>query len=222
MCQQTKLNTWNYRITLVNLLYSVLSIYLSPIYISGIVAHDRCNISQSFTFFVQFQCAMLCCAFHLHNCFSEGSKTGQRGRKVGGQGCWVIVIYFKVLDCLISVNVWTFFLLVHNEIYYHCYQYLHYHYYYYYYYGCFFYLFSLIGSFYFQINCFYILRFSNFTLESLSKIHEKCGKWEFALRKVSDNNLKMFLTVSSKKHIFMRFTHLRHFYYDELVLITLH
>ena len=53
-----------------------LSIYLSPIYISGIVAHDRCNISQSFTFFVQFQCAMLCCAFHLHNCFSEGSKTG--------------------------------------------------------------------------------------------------------------------------------------------------
>ena len=76
--------------------------YLS---IPGIVAHDICNISQIFTFFVQFQCPLSCCAFHLYNCFSGGFKTGQRGRKSGGQESWVIIIYFKILACLISVNV---------------------------------------------------------------------------------------------------------------------
>ena len=46
---------------------------------------------------------------------------------------------------------------------------------------------------------------------------ENVAKWEFTLRKVSDNNLKIFLTVSSRKHILMRFTHLRRYYYDELL-----
>ena len=78
---------------------------ISYLSIPGIAAHDRCNISQIFTFFVQFQCPMSCCAFHLYNCFSGGFKTGQHGRKVGGQECWVRIIYFKILTCLISVNV---------------------------------------------------------------------------------------------------------------------
>ena len=78
---------------------------ISYLSIPGIVAHDRCNISQIFIFFVQFQCPMSCCAFHLYNCFSGGFKTGQRGRKSGGQESWVIIIYFKILACLISVNV---------------------------------------------------------------------------------------------------------------------
>ena len=47
--------------------------YLS---IRGIVAHDRCNIPQIFTLFGNFQYAMLCCAFHLYNCFSGVFKTG--------------------------------------------------------------------------------------------------------------------------------------------------
>ena len=78
---------------------------ISYLSIPGTVAHDRCNISQIFTFFVQFQCPMLCCAFHLCNCFSGGFKTGQLGRKVGGQECWVRIIFFKILTSLISVNV---------------------------------------------------------------------------------------------------------------------
>ena len=78
---------------------------ISYLSIPGIVAHDRCNISQIFIFFVQFQCPMSCCAFHLYNCFSGGFKTGQRDRKVAGQECQVIIIYFKILACLISVNV---------------------------------------------------------------------------------------------------------------------
>ena len=78
---------------------------ISYLSIPGIAAHDRCNISQIFTFFVQFQCPMSCCAFHLYNCFSGGFKTGQHGRKVGGQECWVRIIYFKILTCLTSVNV---------------------------------------------------------------------------------------------------------------------
>ena len=78
---------------------------ISYLSIPGIVAHDTCNISQIFTFFVQFQCPMLCCAFHLYNYFSGGFKTGQHGRKVDGQECWVRIIYFKILICLISVNV---------------------------------------------------------------------------------------------------------------------
>ena len=41
---------------------------ISYLSIPWIVAHDRCNISQIFTFFVQFQCPMSCCAFHLYNC----------------------------------------------------------------------------------------------------------------------------------------------------------
>ena len=77
---------------------------ISYLSIPGIVAHDRCNISQIFIFFVQFQCPMSCCAFHLYNCFSGGFKTGQRGRKVGGQECWVIIIYSKTLACLISFS----------------------------------------------------------------------------------------------------------------------
>ena len=52
--------------------------YFSISYLSipGIIAHDTFNISQMFTFFVQFQCPMLCCAFHLYNCFSGGFKMG--------------------------------------------------------------------------------------------------------------------------------------------------
>ena len=49
---------------------------ISYLSIPGTVARDRCNISQIFTFFVQFQCPMLCCAFHLCNCFSGGFKMG--------------------------------------------------------------------------------------------------------------------------------------------------
>ena len=41
---------------------------ISYLSISGIVAHDRCNISHIFTFSFQFQCLMSCCTFHLHNC----------------------------------------------------------------------------------------------------------------------------------------------------------
>ena len=39
---------------------------------------------------------------------------------------------------------------------------------------------------------------------------------ELTLRKVPDNNLKFFLTVNSKKHIFMHLTHLRRYHYDTL------
>ena len=39
---------------------------------------------------------------------------------------------------------------------------------------------------------------------------------ELTLRKVPDNNLKFFLTVNSKKHIFMHLTHLRCYHYDTL------
>ena len=42
---------------------------ISYLSIPGIVAHDRCNIFQIFTFFVQFQWPMLCCAFHLYSFF---------------------------------------------------------------------------------------------------------------------------------------------------------
>ena len=82
---------------------------ISYLSIPGIVAHDRCNIFQIFIFFVQFKCPMSCCAFHLYNCFSGGFKTGQRDRKVAGQECQVIIIYFKILACLISVNVFGLF-----------------------------------------------------------------------------------------------------------------
>ena len=78
---------------------------ISYLSIPEIVAHDRRNISQTFTFLVQFQCPMSCCTFHLYNCFSGGFKTGQDGRKLGGQECWVKIICFKILTCLISVNV---------------------------------------------------------------------------------------------------------------------
>ena len=78
---------------------------ISYLSIPGIVAHDRCNISQSFIFSVQFQSPMSCCAFHLCDCFSCGFKTGQRGKKVGEQECWAIIIYFKILACLTSFNV---------------------------------------------------------------------------------------------------------------------
>ena len=43
-------------------------------------------------------------------------------------------------------------------------------------------------------------------------------KWEFTLTKVSDKDLKFSKQFSN---IFMRFTHLRRYYYDELFLITL-
>ena len=78
---------------------------ISYLSISGIVAHDRCNISQIFTVFVKFQCPISCCAFHLYNCFSGGFKTRQLGRKLGGQECWVIIVYFKILASLILVNI---------------------------------------------------------------------------------------------------------------------
>ena len=78
---------------------------ISYLSVPGIVAHDRCNISQMLIFFVQFQCPMLCCAFHLYNCFSGEFKMGQCGRKMGWQECWVIIIYFKILACLFSFNV---------------------------------------------------------------------------------------------------------------------
>ena len=83
---------------------------ISYLSIPGIAAHDRCNISQIFTFFVQFQCPMLCCAFHLYNCFSGGFKMGQCGATVGWQECGVIIICFKILACLISRTMgWVFF-----------------------------------------------------------------------------------------------------------------
>ena len=78
---------------------------ISYLSIPGIVAHDRCNIYHISTFSFQFQCPMLCCAFHLHNCFSGQFKTGQRGRKVGGQGCWVMIICFKILACNFQITI---------------------------------------------------------------------------------------------------------------------
>ena len=92
------------------------SSYLS---ILGTVSHDRCNIYQICTFFVLFQCPMSCCAFHLF-------KRWQRGWKVVGRSVGVIIIYFKILACLISQCLWTSFLFVFDEIYYHYYQHLHY------------------------------------------------------------------------------------------------
>ena len=75
---------------------------ISYLSIPGIVAHDRYNVSQISTFFVEC---------HLYNCFSGGFKTGQLGRKVPRQECWVIIVYFKILDCLISFNVFY----THNQ-----------------------------------------------------------------------------------------------------------
>ena len=83
---------------------------ISYLSIPGKVAHGRCNIPHIFTFFFQFQCLMSCCAFHLYDCFSGGFKTGQRGRKVGGQRCEVIIICFKILVYLISRSIVWFFL----------------------------------------------------------------------------------------------------------------
>ena len=55
------------------------SIYLS---ISGILAHDRSNIFQIFTFFVQFQCCAV--PFIYITVFQEDSKRGSLlGRWVG-------------------------------------------------------------------------------------------------------------------------------------------
>ena len=85
---------------------------ISYLSIPGIVANDKYNISQIVIFFVQLQCPISCCAFHLFKCFSGGFKTGQRGRKVDGQECWVIIIYFKILACLISFNVFRFIIII--------------------------------------------------------------------------------------------------------------
>ena len=110
MCQQTTLHTWSYHITLVNMLYSGWVQYLLSI--PRVEANDRCNISHNFNFYFQFQCPMLCCAFHLYNCFYVAFI--QHGRKVGGQVCGVMIICFKILACLISVNVFSllFFLFI--------------------------------------------------------------------------------------------------------------
>ena len=110
MCQQTTFHTWSYHITLVNMLYSGRIQYLLSI--PGIVANDRCNISHNFTFYFRFQFPMLCCAFHLCNCFYVAFI--QHGREVGGQVCGVMIIYWKILACLISVNVFSllFFLFI--------------------------------------------------------------------------------------------------------------
>ena len=125
---------------------------ISYLSIPGIVAHDRCNIYHISTFSFQFQYPMLCCAFHLHNCFSGQFKTGQRGRKVGGQGCWVMIICFKILACNFSQCLQTSFLLVHNGIYY-CYQqqYSHHHYYHYHCYGYYVFI-CTINNIIFQIT----------------------------------------------------------------------
>ena len=110
MCQQTTLHTWSYHITLVNMLYSGWVQYLLSI--PGIAANDRCNISHNFTFYFRFQYPMLCCAFHLCNCFYVAFI--QHGRKEGGQVCGVMIICLKILACLISVNVFSllFFLFI--------------------------------------------------------------------------------------------------------------
>ena len=62
---------------------------ISYLSIPGIVPHDRCNISKIFVVVVvQVQCPMLCCVFHLYNCFSEESKRDSMvarwvGRSIG-------------------------------------------------------------------------------------------------------------------------------------------
>ena len=89
--------------------YTQCQFSISYLSIPGIVAHDRCIISCIFPFPFQFQCPMLRCSFYSYNSFSGGFKTGQPGRKVGGQGCRVIIIYFKNLACLTSVNVFGLF-----------------------------------------------------------------------------------------------------------------
>ena len=46
--------------------------------------------------------------------------------------------------------------------------------------------------------------------KSVSKIHEKCGT-------IGVHSQGSFLTASSRKHIFMHFTHIRRYYYDKLL-----
>ena len=47
----------------------------------------------------------------------------------------------------------------------------------------------------------FVVLLQNHCVKSMKNV----AKWELTLKKVSDNNLKFFPTVSSKKHIFMRF-----------------
>ena len=54
------------------------------------LAHDRCNISQSFTFFFNFNVALY---HHLYNCFQGGVKTGQGS----GMEYRVIITCLKII-----------------------------------------------------------------------------------------------------------------------------
>ena len=66
-----------------------------------------------------------------------------------------------------------------------------------------------------KFTIFYLLYNFLFTLESLRKIHEKCCTIRVHPQG-SFRESEIFLTVSSRKHIFMHFTHIHHCYYDEL------
>ena len=72
---------------------------ISYLSIPGIVTHYRYIVCHIFAFYFQFQYPMSYCVFHLCNCFFEGLKMVQRGRKLGRQVCGII----KTLACLISV-----------------------------------------------------------------------------------------------------------------------
>ena len=67
------------------------------------------------------------------------------------------------------------------------------------------------------------LKFTIFSVisESVSKIHEKCGTMGVRSSGSFRQQSQIFLTASSRKHIFRHFTNVRRYYYDELFQITL-
>ena len=109
--------------------YILCGFSMSYLSIFGIVGHDRYNISQIFLFSFNVQCRPVPLIYI--TVFQKDSKR----RSVLGSG-WVGVLghnylfqdfgLFNFIQCL-----WNSFLLVHTEIYYHYYYYLHFHYYHY-------------------------------------------------------------------------------------------
>ena len=84
---------------------------ISYLSIPGTAAHERCNISDIFTFSFQFQCCAV--PFIYTAIFWEDSKLGS---VVGAMwGMWVMIICFKIGLLNYSQCLWSPFLLVPNN-----------------------------------------------------------------------------------------------------------